>query len=189
MAREFCFGPAACVPAATVTVCGKALRGPPRPSLTMSKLQSTGGCDRHAILMHVELRFSLAVQLIQRVVTLQLTIYAGNRRGALHTVSMAARMPHLRQGQSRDIACMQSYAVGSYCSSSSSPTSSTPAKAGPPCTPELPNNGCAMGDAKWLAEAVTSSIHLEGLSVRVSRALEPSEMAQVFSLITVLGAE
>ena len=40
-AREFCLGVAACVPAATVTVCGNALLGPPRPSLTMSKLQRT----------------------------------------------------------------------------------------------------------------------------------------------------
>lgn len=37
-----------------------------------------------------------------------------------------AAVPHLRHGQSRDMTCMQSYAVGSYCSSSSSPTSSTP---------------------------------------------------------------
>ncbi len=40
-AREFCLGVAACVPAARVTVCGNVLLGPPRPSLTMSKLQST----------------------------------------------------------------------------------------------------------------------------------------------------
>ena len=38
-AREFCLGVAACVPAARVTVCGNVLLGPPRPSLTMSKLQ------------------------------------------------------------------------------------------------------------------------------------------------------
>ncbi len=39
-AREFCLGVAAWVPAARVTVCGKALLGPPRLSRTMSKLQT-----------------------------------------------------------------------------------------------------------------------------------------------------
>lgn len=40
-ARAFCLGWAAWVPAAKVTVWGKALLGPPKSSLRMSKLRST----------------------------------------------------------------------------------------------------------------------------------------------------